>query len=311
MENTIYSSHSAQLIRKAMLPHEDPETQLDVMRTWFFENFESPEKRTPYDEGEYIWIWGGPYYPRLELREEFEGSVPDEIIDRLASELEAQDYQWTSAESPDDYDEFLVGDIARITEYYQNFSNALSNNLSLIEIDTENHVKVHLYRLLYASTITAMETYLSDAFINSVFPNGIPNDKLMRRLVESTTNFKIEKIPFSDVYKAYEGVKKKVSSYLIGMNWNSLKRIEPMYKKVLGVSFRVYVEDILEAVQIRNDIVHRNGKSKSGEDIIVNKPILDVLILKVENFVQWIDRDLRDMKDRDWMTDDEIESSPI
>ena len=45
------------------------EEQKNIMRNWFLESFEDPVRRTPYEsaEGGYIYILGGPFYPRDEL----------------------------------------------------------------------------------------------------------------------------------------------------------------------------------------------------------------------------------------------------
>lgn len=38
------------------------EKQKNIMRNWFLERYENPVARCPYDEGEYVFIYGGPYY---------------------------------------------------------------------------------------------------------------------------------------------------------------------------------------------------------------------------------------------------------
>jgi hypothetical protein len=51
----------------------DKELQVLAMREWFFARYEDPQNQTPYDseEGQYIFIWGGPYDPRNELTDRF------------------------------------------------------------------------------------------------------------------------------------------------------------------------------------------------------------------------------------------------
>ena len=73
----------------------DPETQKRVMHHWFDSNYENPAERTPY-EGEYIYIWGGPYNAGEELRDVFEGHISSEIIDELVDELEGESYEWAA-----------------------------------------------------------------------------------------------------------------------------------------------------------------------------------------------------------------------
>jgi len=108
MDNAEYSlpdyDHS---ISRAELVNADRETQLGVMRTWFFQNYEDPAERTPYEssEGGYIWIWGGPYEAREELDSEFDGVVPNDVIEELASELDSICSEWAPTEKPGDRDE--------------------------------------------------------------------------------------------------------------------------------------------------------------------------------------------------------------
>ena len=143
----------------------DRDTQLDVMETWFRQRFEDPAERTPYEsaEGGYIWIHGGPYDAREELEPEFSGIVPDELINELADDLERECWQWAPTPSPEDYDEYLVQDISRITEYYHNFSGAILDLEKLIQTKVDESVSSVFHRMLFVNVITALETYLSDA----------------------------------------------------------------------------------------------------------------------------------------------------
>lgn len=169
----------------------DRETQLDVMETWFRQRFEDPAERTPYEsaEGGYIWIWGGPYDAREKLEAEFSGVIPDNVIEELADDLGQECWQWAPTPSREDYDNYLVEDIARITEYYHNFSGAILDIEKLLETKVDDSVANCFYRLLYVNVITALETYLSGAFINTV----VNTPSLMRRLIETTPNFRAKR----------------------------------------------------------------------------------------------------------------------
>lgn len=293
-----YSLDFGGYISRDDLPNEDREIQLDAMRTWFLENFEDPAERTPYEsrEGGYIWIWGGPYDAQEELSNEFSGVVPDDVIEELSSELNKISFQWAPAEKPEDYDEYLVDDIATITEFYRNYSSAISDTEKLLEANVESSVEFCFYRLIYVNVITAMETYLSDAFINSV----VTNPELMRRFVESTPQFKSEKISLSDVYKAAEEIQLRAKSHLADVVWHNLSRVKPMYNDVLGIEFNVDLGDLITAVLTRHDIVHRNGKTKNGEEIIVTKKDVKDLIMKVDNLIKEVDRSLGEARANNW-----------
>ena len=63
----------------------DREEQKEIMRSWFFENFEDPVHNCPYEtrEGGYVYIWGGPYEARDELESKFADLVDSKLIDEL------------------------------------------------------------------------------------------------------------------------------------------------------------------------------------------------------------------------------------
>jgi len=65
-----------------------------------------------------------------------------------------------------------------------------------------------------------------------------------------------------------------------------------MYKNVLGINFPEDTSNLHKAVAIRHDIVHRNGRTKSGSVHQLNKIQLLNLISDVKDFVSYINRQL-------------------
>ena len=70
------------------------EEAIELMKEWFFENFEDPAHSTPWDEGEYVYIWGGPYDAEEELRDAFDGAATEEAIEEAISGIESDGYEW-------------------------------------------------------------------------------------------------------------------------------------------------------------------------------------------------------------------------
>lgn len=280
----------------------DRETQLDVMETWFRHRFEDPAERTPYEsaEGGYIWIWGGPYDAREELESEFSEVVPNEVIEELANKLEGECLGWAPRPSAEDYDDYLVEDIARITEFYHNFTGAILDIERLLETKVDNTVSNCFMLLLYVNVITALETYLSDAFINTV--SNSPD--LMRRFIETSPEFQAEKVPLSDVFKAVEEIERKARGNLIEMVWHRLDRVKPMYRAALGIEFPPDSGAIFRAILTRHDIVHRNGKTKDGKEIIITPEEITELLSVVERFVQHIDTQLAEKRSNNQLNTD-------
>lgn len=285
-----FTSDCEHPISKDELSKADHQTQLEVMEVWFRQHFEDPAERTPYEsaEGGYIWIWGGPYNAREELESEFSGIVPDDVIDELVDKLEQECFEWAPTPSSDDYDNYLLDDIAEITDYYSNFLSAIQYIEMLLQIEVENNISNCLMRLLYVNVITALETYLSDAFINTV----MNNQELMRRFIEANPDFQQEKISVSDIYKVVEVIEKKARTYLIELIWHRLDRIKPMYETTLNIKFPNDLGEVFRAILIRHDIVHRNGKTKDGEEVVITREKVKSLIEKVKQLVQHIDNQI-------------------
>lgn len=273
-----------------MLSSADSETQLDVMEAWFRQNFEDPANRTPYEsaEGGYIWIWGGPYDARDQLQNEFDGIVPENLIGQLAEELSTECWEWAPTPSADDFDSFLVHNISQITEYYHHFLWSIIDITQLLRMEVDDDVSSCFLRLLYANVITALETYLSDAFISSV----LNRKELLRRYVECAPLFRNQKVCLSEVYTAYESIEQRVSSHLAEVAWHNLDRVKPMYRDTLGIEFPSDLGEVYRAILIRHDIVHRNGKTKSGDDIQILPEDVKKLIDEIERFVKHIDANL-------------------
>jgi hypothetical protein len=77
--------------------------QREYVRQWFNRNFEDPVMQTPRDDGEYQYIWGGPYDAREQLWAEFEGILPEGRIEDIADEIERRGTEWAPGPDHPDY----------------------------------------------------------------------------------------------------------------------------------------------------------------------------------------------------------------
>lgn len=80
---------------------EQPNAEnISLMKTWFFEHYEDPAERTPFEsrEGGYQWIYGGPYEVEQELFNHFSKQYSEEEIKKAADEIQTETgiYDWTS-----------------------------------------------------------------------------------------------------------------------------------------------------------------------------------------------------------------------
>ena len=172
------------------------------------------------------------------------------------------------------------------SDYYREFQLSIKNIKKLLELKLnidEKRLRDFLIRILYANIITAMETYLSDCFIEKI----INNKKFIPKLLELIPEFNDKK--FKNLKKAYdwfENINDNIIDDLLGISFHNLAKVKSMYENILNIGFPQDLGDIFRAILNRHDIVHRNGKTKDNEEILITKLDLDILIESVSEFIK-------------------------
>jgi uncharacterized protein (TIGR02646 family) len=177
--------------------------------------------------------------------------------------------------------------------FYSNFSENIKNIRELNGFCdlTKDNVKEHLRNMLFANVITSLETYLSDAFINTV-----KSDKLyLRKFVETFHNFRNEKFEIRELFIYYDTIDDKATKAMLDVIYHDLPKVKGMYTDTLGIEFPD-LSIIYKAVLKRHDFVHRNGKTKDGKKHeLTNKDIED-LSKSTEDFVNNINGQIKKLK---------------
>ncbi len=261
------------------------EKQLEIMKTWFLENYEDPAENTPYESGEggYIYIFGGPYDADDELSL-FCDYVPEDVLEELANDLSGD--QWVGVQKASDYEEEYINRIISDNEFYKSFKESINHITQIIQANVKKDTKNHLLGLLHVSVITAIETYLSGAFINTV----INDHEIIKKFVERNPEFKKRKFKLSEIYNTYANIKSEVKKYLLSIMWHNLHQVKPLYKATLNIDFpsEEIVNPIFKSITERHDLVHRNGKDKQGQQVKVTEDSLNELINCATNFINFI-----------------------
>jgi len=218
----------------------DKDIQTDIMRRWFFEHYEDPVDICPWisKEGGYQYIWGGPHGTDEILFNQFSDTVKEEVIQKLADELNGQCYEWSDKPSNEDYyneydDDSYCSSIYSNISSHANVSDSLKVIEHLLSMDIPEGVTPTLHRMIHVHIITLMETYLSDTFINRVM-----NDKqLLRTFVENHSHFKERKVNLNEIYKKIESIEKETWNYLTRTLWHRLKNVQTLYQRTLKIDF--------------------------------------------------------------------------
>jgi hypothetical protein len=114
--------------------------------------------------------------------------------------------------------------------------------------------------MLYASAITALETYLCDAFQQNV----INDNSRIKRLLETVPELKDRKVLLSELLDSAVEPRERVSEYLSDIVWHNLAKVRLLFRSVLDLEFPTESSAVYRAIAIRHDLVHRNGKTKDG-----------------------------------------------
>lgn len=263
------------------------ENQLEVMRGWFFDNFEDPVESCPYNgrEGGYAYIYGGPYDASDELQEMFGQYVKENYIDELTEELQDQCYEWSgNSNNIDDwYDEDLYDAVTSSGEPFVKFVDNIESIKALAKDKNEQQQKNHLLSILYTNVITALETLYVELFINSIEKD----DSYIADCIEKgKTEFKVSKeiaaLPFKGepIERIREELIKAIKEHLISASWHSTSKVISRYKATFNIEVKKDwpIDEIELATINRNHLVHRGGKDKEGNPVIITEQDLATLV---------------------------------
>ena len=162
------------------------------------------------------------------------------------------------------------------SDYYCQFNDDILAIEQLARIETEN--QSYLDRLLYANTITLMESYLMNTFRLAISNN----DSFRNKFIETHKKFKTEKIKVSNIYEKLTNIDTDISK----LSFHSYDNIKT-YLSVISPEINIgRLSLIFTACNKRHDIVHRNGKNKRGEVVQLTNQNLTELIIEMKSFIK-------------------------
>lgn len=147
------------------------------------------------------------------------------------------------------------------------------------------------YRMMYANVIAAMEAYLSKTIISCV----LGDDEVFWTFVRNF-DWNKEKVSVADIKEVYDGMGIKVQTALAEILYHNLPKVKNIYRAALGIDILTDTDELgflCRAIEIRHDIVHRNGRSSEKDAYhIITAEMVDDLISHVDRLVDDIERQL-------------------
>lgn len=83
---------------------------------------------------------------------------------------------------------------------------------------------------------------------------------------------------------------------MLDVIYHNLPKVKSMYKDTLGIDIGNNGTPY-KSVLIRHDLVHRNGKTKEGNEVIIDKISIDNLINDIKTIIEQIDEKIEDLND--------------
>jgi len=263
------------------------EEQINEMRDWFYENYKRPVDVCPYDEGEYVYIWGGPYEPADVLSNEFSENVDEELIDELARELENESFEWSGLPEYDDYEEEIQKIISSMDLPITRLSENINSLRKILKIDFDYNIQNTLYNMIQAYSISALEAFLYEEFSRQILSD---EDKLKLFFLKNA-DFQQDKIKLCELLLL--SPKERAIQYLSEkVLWHNLDKVKNLYNGVFNFNFPENVDFLKHMIYKRHDIVHRCGKDKNGKDVTITKIELEKLFDSITELTTFINDEL-------------------
>ncbi len=166
------------------------------------------------------------------------------------------------------------------------FFKTYSSNIQDVLKTTKTIKDPYLYKLMYTHIITLMEEYLSDAFIETV-----KRDKSLIRKLLQCSKYKNQSVGLAEAYE--KNIDDIIIEKLKRHIYHHLSDVKILYRDTLGIDFK-QDNKIIQAIEKRHDIIHRNGKTLNDDPVIIDSTDINGLSTIMNPFLSKIDKSLYD-----------------
>lgn len=191
--------------------------------------------------------------------------------------------------------EYLYNNVAeanwsRENKYKKIYADFLSQ-LTLVAADglTAGNSTIHL-KMRFSYAVTLMESCLQEMLKSvtmqyEVFRrNAIINIEEIKSMKISAPVL-LDKDPVDILDAAILG-------HLSRLLYHNMDKVKKVYPQILGEDFPIISESLNKVIpdlmNLRHDIVHRNGKNIDGEEIIISTEMVESGIRDIRNFVEGV-----------------------
>nr|WP_320125676.1 hypothetical protein [uncultured Shewanella sp.] len=212
-------------------------------------------------------------------REASDPEFIDDLVDEVSrdSDLDEDDYDWYEENENKDHHDLLTEQLDSVDQ--------------ILNLTVPGDAKFSFLVMIHAHVVSAIEGYLAGVFIHLVCNSEV----LTRKLIESDPEFSKRKFTLREIYQEQDALKVTVASYLKGLIFHDLKKIQPMYKSVLGYELS-NLSWLFKAVELRHHCVHRAGYDKEGNKIDLSVESVSGLFMQVHKLGEDINEAIKNIR---------------
>ncbi|MEZ7491202.1 HEPN domain-containing protein [Pseudoalteromonas distincta] len=183
-------------------------------------------------------------------------------------------------------------------DIYQNFVTELTNIKKLAENSLSEPIPLNenlIIKMCYSYSVTLLEAFLGDTIKALISENNVYLNNALER-VDQIRNTKYSLFDLSKSGMDLSGLAVKCVSEVL---FHKIDKTMEMYKKVLGCKINIDTSKVKLIIDIRHDIVHRNGYTKENEVIDILPHDLYQAITDIKNLVDKLQKIIANQKLKD------------
>ena len=211
----------------------------------------------------------------------FKKDSPQDILKKI-NRIDNNHQVWIDSWELDiqDYEDYTYTSIPYKNsheEYQQSIINI--DRLNKIKLETEELDKI-VRKQIYCSIVSSLELFLYETIINLTKSNS----KYVDNIIINHPRYKEPAI----ANKTNSEKQKMVKSALMNLNYHNLEKVSVYYNSAFNINFPAFEDLKKHLTGIRNDVVHRNGKTLDGDIVEITENEINELLNLSNKLVDYI-----------------------
>lgn len=148
-----------------------------------------------------------------------------------------------------------------------------------------------LHKMVYAYSVTLLETFLSDTVKSLILSHDIYFENALRNVEE----LKKTSVNLITLWASPDGVKGIALQKLSEILYHNIPKVKEMIDAIVGRKLNINMSKVNQIISFRHDIAHRNGKTQEGDDLYIDAEVVEEAINSIEEFAAAIHSELESL----------------